>query len=156
MRYRAETSAAAGKLPLVPPIVLAIASLALLLGSCSTMSQAMSGETANNIEPMLLAAGFRSLPAATAEQKASLKSLPALQLNYYADQNGIPHYWLADPDNCQCLLHGDEAAYHRYEIIRLQNEIAEREQRRLNMQQAMGPPLGFPSAFPGAGIGIAF
>lgn len=88
---------------------------------------------------MLLAAGFRSLPEATAKEKQRLGSLPAFQLNYYTDQNGESYYWMADPDYCHCLFHGDTVAYERYEVIKLQNQIAAREQRRAALQQIQTP-----------------
>ena len=102
---------------------------------------------------MLRAAGFESLTPATPEQQQRLKSLPPLQLGYYLDKNGAANYWLADADNCDCLFHGDEAAYQRYEDSKL-NQIAERDRERIGaQQQRQQMPPGFPPGFGGPGFG---
>src|ERR1700732_5171283 len=72
-------------------------------------------QQAQELEPMLEAAGFSELPASTSDQATKVKTLPPLKLSYYDDNNGIKHYWMADSDYCKCLFHGDEAAYQRYE-----------------------------------------
>ena len=113
-------------------------------------------QQALEVEPMLEAAGFSELPATTAEQDAKLKTLPALKLGYYDDQNALRHYWLADPDFCKCLFHGDAASYQRFENIKLENQVAERDRRAVEMQQQqqmMGPGLG-PPGFGPPGIGF--
>jgi hypothetical protein len=78
---------------------------------------------------------------------------------------------MADSDYCKCLFHGDEAAYQRYENIQLENQIAERDRRAVEMQQQqqqqmmMGPPgfgppgMGFGGSgfsFGGGGFGLSF
>jgi len=125
-------------------------------------------QQAQELEPMLEAAGFSELPAATPDQAIGLKTLPPLKLGYYDDQNGVKHYWVADPDFCKCLFHGDEVAYQRYENIKLENQVAERDRHAVEMQQQqqmMGPPgfgppgMGFGSGgggFGGGGFGISF
>ncbi len=116
-------------------------------------------QQALEIEPMLQAAGFSELPAVTADQATRLKTLPPLALNYFDDKNGVRHYWVADPEFCKCLFHGDEASYQRYENIKLQNQVAERDRRAVEMQQQqqmMGPP-GFGPGFGfGGGSGFSF
>lgn len=107
---------------------------------------------------MLRAAGFESLKATTPEQQQQLKSLPSLKLGYYLDKNGAANYWLADADNCNCLFHGDEAAYQRYENSKLNNEIAEHDRARMEAQQhqQMNGPPGFGPGFNGPGFGPGF
>jgi hypothetical protein len=119
---------------------------------------------AKGVEPILTAAGFQQLPARTPEQLARLESLPALKVNYYVDQRGQAHYWLADPDYCHCIFHGDEAAYQRYEGLKLQNQMATQDQgvAAYQMQrQSTAPPMGIGFGgggfgFSGGGFGIAF
>jgi len=131
-----------------------------------------SGNRSTDAGEALEAAGFSQLPATTADQDARLKTLPALKLGYYDDQNGAKHYWLADPDFCKCLFHGDEASYQRFENIKLENQVAERDRHAVEMQQQqqqmmMGPPgfgppgIGFGGGsggfgFSGGGIGFSF
>ena len=159
----------------------AIAAWLLAFAACATTNGSFANpfatqktpqQQAQEVEPMLEAAGFSELPATTAEQDAKLKTLPALKLGYYDDQNGLKHYWLADPDFCKCLFHGDEASYQRFENIKLENQVAERDRRAVEMQQQqqqqqmmMGPPgfgppgIGFGGGgfgFGGSGIGLSF
>jgi hypothetical protein len=153
--------------------VLAMALIAVLgAQGCATVNQAGAQtpqEKAQNIDPMLQAAGFQELAAATPQQKQDLKSLPAYEIHYYTDSNGINHYWLADPDTCGCLFEGGEAAYQRYENIKLQNQMSAEQQRaaeaQMQMQQMGGPfgppgfggPFGFGGfGFGGPGIGFIF
>ncbi|MGH7932768.1 MAG: hypothetical protein ACREQN_06305 [Candidatus Binataceae bacterium] len=155
------------------------AAIMLAAGGCATMNPlgAMAGTSprrqAQNLDPMLQAAGFTPLSASTPRQKQDLKSLPALSLHYYADANGINHYWVADPEKCGCLFTGDEAAYQRYENIKLQNQLTERRQdaaeANMRAQQMNGPfgppglgpfgPPGFSGPFGGfgsSGLSISF
>src|ERR1700722_2525595 len=83
----------------------AIATWMLAFVACATTNggslnpfatQKTPPQQALEVEPMLEAAGFSELPATTAEQDAKLKTLPALKLGYYDDQNALRHYWLAD------------------------------------------------------------
>jgi hypothetical protein len=119
-------------------------------------------QQAQELEPMLEAAGFSELPAATPGQAAKLKTLPPLKLNYYDDKNGVKHYWVADPDFCKCLFHGDEASYQRYENLKLENQVAERDRRAVESQQMqqqqmmMGPGFGPPGIGFGGGSGFSF
>jgi hypothetical protein len=161
----------------------AIAAWMLALVACASTNgtfanpfatQKTPQQQAQEVEPMLEAAGFSELPATTAEQDAKLKTLPALKLGYYDDQHGAKHYWLADPDFCKCLFHGDEASYQRFENIKLENQVAERDRRAVEAQQQqqqqmmmMGPPgfgppgIGFGGGnggfgFSGGGFGLSF
>jgi hypothetical protein len=117
-------------------------------------------QQAQEIDPMLQAAGFSALPATTADQDTRLKTLPALKLGYYDDAKGVRHYWMADPEVCKCIFHGDEAAYQRYENIKLENQVAERDRHAVEMQQQqqmMGPPgFGPPGMGFGGGSGFSF
>jgi hypothetical protein len=112
-------------------------------------------EQAREIEPMLDTAGFQSLHASNPEQENRLKALPAMKLGYYLDQHGAANYWLADPDYCGCLFHGDEAAYERYRLLKKDNQTAENDRQALQAQrhQPFGPwgPSGF-----GPGVGFGF
>lgn len=116
-------------------------------------------DRAQEVEPMLQAAGFKSIPASTADQEQRLKALPQLKLGYYLDRSGDANYWLADADNCRCIFHGDEAAYQRYENIKLENQVAERDRRTIEAQQRqqmMGPPGFGPPGFGPPGFGFGF
>ena len=129
-------------------------------------------QKAQEVVPMLQSAGFEPVSATTPSQVDQLKSLPPLKLGYYIGKEGDAKYWMADPDYCKCIMHGDEAAYQRYENLKLENQMAERDRRAIAKQQQqmqMGPPgmgMGFGSGplveadsaagFGGGGVGIAF
>ena len=137
--------------------------VAMACGGCATVNQLAApspADQAQKIDPMLSAAGFKRLPAATPQQMQQLKSLPPLKLGYYVDDSGGANYWLADPDNCRCLFHGDEVAYQQYENMKLESEMANQQQRAYEMQtrqqqqMMMGPPFG-PPGFGQSGFGIS-
>jgi hypothetical protein len=116
---------------------------------------------------MLDTAGFQSLPASSPEQKKRLKALPPMKLGYYLDQHGAANYWLADPDYCGCLLHGDQAAYDRFQLLKKDNQTAENDRQALQAQRyqqpfgrwgppgGLGPGMGFGFG-PGTGFGGGF
>ncbi|HEX4210490.1 MAG TPA: hypothetical protein VHY56_08865 [Candidatus Binataceae bacterium] len=150
--------------------------MALLIGACATVGGNSLGLTqtqeqkAQEVVPMLQSAGFDPVMPATPSQIDQLKSLPPLKLGYFIDKEGDANYWMADPDYCKCIMHGDEAAYQRYENLKLENETAERDRRAMEVQQQqqmMGSPgmgMGFGNGgfggggfgFGGGGVGIAF
>jgi hypothetical protein len=160
---------AAGKIVYAVIVVIAGTSV---LSACATMNPVPAQtpqQRAQEMDPIFQAAGFTSLAAETPEQKQRLKSLPPLKLGYYVDKNGNPNYWMADPDGCGCLFHGDEAAYQRYERIRLENEVAARDRQAMDARQQQmmmmgGPGLGPPGfsppglsfGFGGGGFGFGF
>ena len=75
---------------------------------------------------------------------------------------------MADPEVCKCIFHGDEAAYQRYENIKLENQVAERDRHAVEMQQQqqmMGPPPALvpvsalaaaAASLGGGGFGMSF
>jgi hypothetical protein len=107
---------------------------------------------------MMQEAGFTLLPATTPAETQRLKQLPADKLGYYVDQNGAANYWLADPDQCHCIYHGDTSAYLRYEDLELRDELANAQdnQREAYIAQSrpQTPVAGFgPPGFGGSGFG---
>jgi hypothetical protein len=118
-------------------------------------------EQAQEIEPMLATAGFQSLFPSNPEQKNRLKGLPSMKMGYYLDQHGAANYWLADPDYCGCLFHGDAAAYGRYRLLQKDAQTAEIDRQMMQAQQYPPPmepfgPLGWgPPGF-GPGLGFGF
>jgi hypothetical protein len=91
--------------------------IVLIFTGCATQETPM--QRAQRIEPMLSAAGFHMKPASSPEQQTNLQGMTPLKVRFYP-LNGKMHYWFADPVYCDCLFSGNEAAYQRYEQIRLQ------------------------------------
>lgn len=139
--------------------------MAIILTLCGCSMLGIGGPTprqrAADLEPMLSAAGFHMVPADAPEKIQHLKTLPPLKVNYYVGKDGALRYWFADPDYCHCLYLGDEAAYQKYENLRVQARIAQNEQEaaeenyetQQQMQMNMMNPFGFGF---GPGIGFGF
>ncbi len=136
--------------------------LAAALTSCAALGLVQTPQQrAQKIEPILSAAGFRMLPANTAQKQQTLARLPPFKLHYYTDKNGQIRYWLADPDYCRCVYLGDEAAYQKYQDLHLKQQLAEQQQRAAQenyaasqqMQMDMMSPFGFGPGF-GFGFGM--
>jgi len=124
----------------VAVVVLIAAFSAALRGCASLQPQPPTpAQQAEQIEPMLSAAGFRMLPADTPQRQQQLASLLPLQVDYYVGKTGKLHYWMADPYYCKCMYLGTEEAYQQYEKLKLNQQFQAREgeisQQRLEAQQ---------------------
>jgi hypothetical protein len=84
-------------------------------------------QQAEQLEPMLAAAGFRMLPADTPERQKHLESLLPLQVLYYIGKTGNLHYYMADPYYCKCMYIGTEENYQQYEKLKLNQELVAKE-----------------------------
>ncbi len=132
MRQRSSASVA---------VVFLIATFSAALFGCASLQPQppTPQQQAEQIEPMLSAAGFRMLPADTPERQKQLDSLLPLQVQYYIGKTGNLHYWMADPDYCKCMYIGTEEAYLKYEKLKLDEQFQEKEgeisQRELEAQQ---------------------
>ncbi len=158
-----HTGRIGASMALKPPshrLLFATITLAAALAGCSAL-QPTPQERAHHLDSMLSAAGFNMIPASTPEKAAQLKQLPALKVNYYAGKDGRPHYWMADPYDCNCILLGDEQAYQKYQDLRLQARLAreqeeaaeEQAEAAQQMQMEMMNPFYGPF---GPGFGVAF
>jgi len=91
-------------------------------------------QRAQRMEPMLAAAGFHVLPADTPDRKAQLQSLTPLKIRFYP-HNDKMHYFYADPYYCNCIYSGNEKAYDAYQRIKLQEEMANQDERSAQMNE---------------------
>jgi hypothetical protein len=136
--------------------ITALTLLAMIFGSCNLL-QPSPQQRAQELDPMLAAAGFRQYSADTPGKLQALNNLPALSLRHYVGKNGAMRYWVADPYQCQCLYLGDQEAYQRYEPYRLQNKMVREEQEAAeeNMEASQDMMMS-PYGFFGPGIGFGF
>ena len=104
--------------------------LGLVLAGCAETPR----QRANRFEPMLSAAGFHMAPADTPQRQQELASHTPLKMRYYF-ANGKPHYWLADPYVCNCVYIGDEADFQRYQQLKLQQQLVERDEAAAAMNE---------------------
>jgi len=101
--------------------------LACGLGACAA-------QQAREMDGMLAAAGFQVRPANTPEKLQQLKTLePRVLLQTQRD--GAPYWVVADPTVCQCLYVGNEAAYQRYEQLKLRKEYADEQLMAAEMNE---------------------
>jgi len=105
--------------------VLAAAGFAAALGGCAA-------QQARQMDSMLAAAGFQVRPAHTPEKLQQLKSLTPRTL-LQMQKDGAPFWVVADPTVCQCLYVGNEAAYQRYEQLKLRKEYADEQMMTAEM-----------------------
>jgi hypothetical protein len=101
----------------------------LLLGSCATLEQRVTGT-----EQLLAAAGFHQRPADTPERLAHLQSLPSQKL-FSQTRDGKVYYLYADSEFCHCLYVGDEPAYQQYQKLSVEKEIAQTEENAAMMNE---------------------
>ncbi len=147
MRQRPSTSVA---------VVFLIATFSAALFGCGSVQTPAPtpAQQAEQIEPMLSAAGFRMLPADTPERQKQLESLLALQVQYYVGKTGNLHYWMADPYYCKCMYIGTEEDYQKYEKLKLNEQFQAKEgeisrqnleaqqMEEMDMQEEMFNPYG--------------
>jgi len=147
MRQRPSTSVA---------VLFLIATFSAALFGCSSLEPQppTPAQQAEQLEPMLSAAGFRMLPADTPERQQQLQSMVPLQVNYYVGKTGDLHYYMADPDYCKCMYIGTEEDYQQYEKLKLNQQFQAKEgeisrqnleaqqMQEMQMQEEMFNPYG--------------
>ena len=139
-----------------------IAAFSAALAGCGSIQPAppTPADRAEQIEPVLSAAGFRMLPAATAEHQQQLRNLVPLQVNYYIGRTGNLHYYMADPYYCKCMYIGSEQNYQKYEQLKLNQQLVAKEgeisrqdleaqqMEDMDLQEEMFNPYGLGLAGP--------
>ena len=103
----------------VSALLLPLISLGVLCGACAYTQR----QQAQQVEPMLSAAGFKMKLADTPEKMAKLQAMPQLKLRPLK-RDGKLYYAYVDADGCRCTYLGDEAAYQSYQILRQQQQNA--------------------------------
>ena len=96
---------------------------ALALTACGLFGP-NAGEQARHVEEMLAAAGFRQVPADTSGKAEQLARFTPLKLHHYLGRDGKTRFWFSDPDYCGCAYIGDEAAFDKYQDLRIQTRNA--------------------------------
>jgi hypothetical protein len=107
-------------------------------------------EKAQRLDPILSAAGFQIVQPDTPKRQAIFATLQPLKMRYYIGKDGQPHYWFADPYQCGCVYKGDAKAYQQYENLRIQEQIAQKQEEAaaLNQDAAMQLNTFNPFFFP--------
>lgn len=118
---------------------------AIALGACALFQESPQ-QRAQRIEPMLSAAGFNMLPADNEQKISAIQSLPPLKMRYYA-KNGQLTYWFADPDYCHCVYTGNEAAYQRYQNLKIQAQMAQQAEMTAEANEEAAEEMAMPPPF---------
>ena len=104
-----------GSSQLAAAAVLAV--VALVLQGCTIP------QNTARMEALMIKAGFQVRRADTPERLAHLKTLTLRKLVRH-DRDGAPYYVYADPDGCQCVYVGNEAAYQQYRKLAQESQAA--------------------------------
>ena len=95
--------------------IIVAAVLALVIGCSTTKST----------ENMLSAAGFKIVPATTAQQQTHLKTLKPNKVTML--ERGGTNYFVFPDTKSQVLYVGHDAQYQEYQKLRLQKQMAEEQ-----------------------------
>jgi len=148
-------------------LIFLTAAFSAALAGCSSLQPPppTPEQQAEQLEPVLAAAGFRMLPADTPQRQQQLESLLPLQVQYYVGKTGTLHYWMADPYDCKCMYIGTEENYQKYEQLKLNEQFQAKEgeisqqnleaiqMEDMDMQQEMFNPYGMGLVGP-MGLGM--
>jgi hypothetical protein len=100
--------------------------LAATLGGCAAIERqeaATGQQQAADKEKLLAAAGFRIIPADSAERQHDLATLPPRRI--VAHRRGARTvYVYANPQSCRCLYVGAPSAYAKYLELEVSDDIA--------------------------------
>ncbi len=105
-----------------------LAALSLSVAACNTPAQI------EQKEDMLLASGFRVLPAA--QSKPLLAQLPPHKFSVRSLANTGQVWLFADPTICHCVYAGTEANWHSWQQAVLAQQAMTREQSMATLEQA--------------------
>src|SRR5262249_62359469 len=90
--------------------VLFVLLVLVVAGGCGVRKREQHVQT---VENNLIAAGFRTVLADTADKRAQLRGLPSRRLTE-KESGGKRYYWYADADGCGCAYVGGGKAYQRH------------------------------------------
>lgn len=114
-------------------IILILTVATLTLNGCAAIKK----KDTENMENLLVAAGFRMHPADTPEKLAHLQLLPQHQVVVH-QKNGEVYYIYADAEYTNALYLGDAQAYQQYQKLLLQKNIAEMQVNAAEDMDDMG------------------
>jgi hypothetical protein len=127
--------------PVVSPASL-MGFLFLLLQCLAIGCTESSTQRAQRLEPMLMEAGFREVPANTPARAEKLSQMTPLKVSYFA-RHGKSSYWFADPYVCHCLYVGSEHNYQQLQQLKQERaEEVTQENDQRNFEQFMASPAG--------------
>lgn len=112
--------------------LLPLALAAALLTGCAAIQRAEK----NSTEQLLSAAGFKVLPADTAQKQAKLAELTPNKIARQIRGNNV--YYLFPDDQNQFVMVGDQAAYSKYQALVVQQQISDQNLMAAQMETMPG------------------
>jgi len=109
--------------------VLFVLLVLVVAGGCGVRKREQHVQT---VENNLIAAGFRTVLADTADKRAQLRGLPSRRLTE-KESGGKRYYWYADADGCGCAYVGGEKAYQRYDRLAQERDVRASEKADAKM-----------------------
>jgi hypothetical protein len=128
--------------------IIVAAILIVVLAGCAANPE----QKAQEMEHLLIAAGFQMKLADTPQKLEHLKTLNQLKFIRH-QREGKVNYFYADANECQCIYTGDEKAYQRFREFAYGAKL-DHEQHRGNVMRE-GSGLDATSAVDDAGEGMA-
>ena len=105
-----------------------IAKIATVLGLCVAAAACQNPkQVIANKEDMMIAAGFKFVPANTPQRQAAFRSLPPHKFSREI-KNGQVFYVYPDPTVCVCLYVGDQNAYATFRKNVFAKNLADEQQ----------------------------
>jgi hypothetical protein len=130
---------------------LGAAASVLTLAACSLVGPT-AGERARHTEQMLAAAGFRQVLLDTPGKTAQLARFTPFKLHHYRGKDGKIRFWFGDPDYCHCAYIGNQAAFDKYQDLRIEAQntrereaaAEENDDAAQEMQDLQAEPMMYP------------
>ena len=95
----------------------------LILGAALSGCAALERQQAAGTEKLLAAAGFRMIPADSAERQQEIAGMPPREIVTHR-RGAKTVYSYADAQNCRCLYVGGPKAYRKYREFQVSEDIA--------------------------------
>ncbi|MDA0294083.1 MAG: hypothetical protein O3A75_04515 [Verrucomicrobia bacterium] len=113
-------------------IVFSLVLAAALLTGCAAIQRAENSAT----EQLLTAAGFRVLPADTAQKQAKLAELKPYTIARQIRDDSV--YYIYPDDQNNFVLIGDQAAYSKYQNLVVQQQLSNQNLMAAQMETTPG------------------
>ncbi len=128
-----------------------IATLSLVLGMGAAVAACQNPQQViANKEDMMVAAGFKFVPANTPQRQAAFKNLPPHKFSREI-KNGQVFYVYPDPTVCVCIYVGNAAAYGTYRNNVFQKNLADEQQMTADINSMndwdWGPGAAIPTGW---------
>jgi hypothetical protein len=106
-----------------------LASTLVVLGLCAAVSACATGPSSQNVmskEDLMIASGFKFVPANTPERQAAFQKLPPHKFTREVRGDKVVYVY-ADPTICVCLYVGNPTSFQAYRARVFDKKIADEQ-----------------------------